>query len=178
MEEITSSTSLFASEWIDYVVAVLFGVVVIALILRFSDNGPKKFLSILAVIGTVGLSIFFTRKKNKWSKEKLDRHNKKVDGFLATIKEREDTIKQNNALINDLSLQKKTLIDSASTDKDALEKLNQQIEERIEASKFLKTKIDDQQKVIQAATETINAENDLPSIDDILNSSTTKGEQK
>jgi hypothetical protein len=52
---------------------------------------------------------------------------------LATIKEREDTIKQNDALINDLSLQKKTLIDSASTDKDALEKLNQQIKERIEA---------------------------------------------
>ncbi len=178
MEEITSSTSLFTSEWIDYAVAILFAVVVIALILRFSDNGPKKILSILAVIGTLVLSIFFTNKKNKWSKEKLDKHNKEVEGFLATIKEREDTIKKNNLLIDDLTQKKQSLIDSANTDKNELENLNQQIEERIETSKSLKTKIDEQQKVIQAATDTINAEKELPSIDDILNSSTKKGDQK
>ena len=173
MEALMAST-----DWMDYGIALLFGVVAITLILLFTDNGPKKFLSILAVIGTVGISWFFTRKKHKWSKEKLAKHNKQVDAFLATIKEREATIAKNNNMIAELSAQKQDLMASAATDQKELDDLNDKIDQHVQATQAINEKIEAQKKVIQAATDTINGEGDLPSIEDILNSSELKGEQK
>jgi len=167
-----------SSDWMDYGIALLFGVVAITLILLFTDNGPKKFLSILAVIGTVGISWFFTRKKHKWSKEKLAKHNKQVDDFLATIKEREATISKNNKVIAKLSAQKQGLMASAHTDQKELDDLNDKIEQQLKDTQTMTKKIEEQKKVIQAATDAIDSEGELPSIEDILNSSELKGEQK
>ncbi len=167
-----------SSDWMDYGIALLFGLVAITLILLFTKNGPKKFLSILAVIGSVGISWFFTRKKHKWSKEKLAKHNKDVEGFLATIKEREATIAQNNKMIAELSSQKQELVASAATDQKELDDLNGKIDQHLKASKAISEQIEEQKKVIQAASDTIDSEESLPSIDDILKSSELKGEQK
>ncbi len=167
-----------SSDWMDYGIALLFGVVAITLILLFTDNGPKKFLSILAVIGTVGISWFFTGKKHKWSKEKLAKHNKQVDDFLATIKEREATIAQNNQEIADLNNQKKGLMASAQTDQKELDTLNKKIDQQLKDTQAMTKQIEEQKKVIQAASETIDSEGELPSIEDILKSSELKGEQK
>ncbi len=172
MEELSNS-----SDWMDYGIILLFGVVAISLILLFVKNGPKKFLSILAVLGTVGLSVIFTRKKHKWAKAKLDKHNEKVKEFLNTIKEREITIEENNKKITELSTQRQALMDSSEQDQKQLSELNEDIDKRINDAQAMKDEIAQQKEVIDTASKKIKAQSPLPSIDDILASSTIKGEQ-
>ena len=166
-----------SSDWMDYGIALLFGVVAITLILLFTKNGPKKFLSILAVIATVGISVFFTRKKHKWAKAKLDKHNEEVKDFLSTIKEREATIEENNKHITELSTQRQALMDSSEQDQKQLSELNEKIDKRINDAQAMKDEIARQKEVIDTASKKIKAESPLPSIDDILASSTIKGGQ-
>ncbi len=166
-----------SSDWVDYAITLLFGVVAITLSLLFTKNGPKKFLSILGVIATVGISVIFTRKKHKWAKAKLDKHNKDVKDFLNTIKERELTIEENKQKITELSTQRQALMDSSEQDQKQLTELNEKINKRINDAQAMKDEIARQKEVIDTASKKINAENPLPSIDDILAGSTAKGEQ-
>ncbi len=86
MEAITGSLIQLPSGWLGYAIVGLIVIVAITLLLVFTDNGPKKFLSILSVIGNVGLSSVFTRSRHKWSKEKLGQRNTDLESLLATLK--------------------------------------------------------------------------------------------
>ena len=153
---------------IDYVVIVTIILITIGIISVFVDGPLKKTLLILGILATGGFSLLFTYRKNKYTQEKLNKHNEEIEEFLGKISERDEKIKANNLVIADLQNKRNELVNSTHADKQELDAISKHIENKIAESGVINQRIEDREKTLSELARTRAKDTPLENINDIF----------